>query len=432
MRDLFPGYLDRKPEEFAAIWKNCIFTFDANFLLDFYRSTPESQKTLFGILDLVKDRVRLTHQAALEFYRNREAVIRESSDSYDKVATLVKGAVSNIENGLKTHQKHTTIEVEQVAEIVRKSVTDVEKLLRALKTKHPDHTKRDTIEERLAKLFNGKVAPPYSEDALQAVFQAANQRYVDRIPPGYMDERQKDGNRRFGDVVLWFQVLAIAKEGNKPVIFVTADSKEDWWTKEGKPRPELIQEVFLHAKVMFHMYKPAQFVIWANKYLDPKKEAQSFEKAATELREIESQRTASAVDVIAIMKAVAAQHSASDAADAVAIMKAIAAQHSASDAAALGYLRSALPEFTAGDPLRFLPPELRNIAAQRAFARTLNLPIAKEPGREGAISTGSPGELRQEGGSENKQPESTGISRPRDGERDEPGSGSEQPTPKSD
>ncbi|MFZ0814306.1 MAG: hypothetical protein WAM78_02240 [Candidatus Sulfotelmatobacter sp.] len=38
------------------------------------------------------------------------------------------------------------------------------------------------------------------------------------------------------------------------------------------------------------MYKPAQFVTHASKFLDLKKEAKSVEKAATELREIESQR----------------------------------------------------------------------------------------------------------------------------------------------
>ena len=295
MRALFPGYLNREPEEFAAIWDQCIFSFDANFLLDFYRSTPELQKTLFGILKIVTDRSWLTHQAALEYYRNREMVIRESLDSYDKVSALVRDAAKNIENGLKQYQKHTAIEVGRISEIVSKATTDVEALLKELRSKHPNYTKKDVIEEKLAKLFDGKVGAPYSQDLLQTVFQKAAQRYVDRIPPGYKDEQQKEGHRRFGDVVLWFQLLDIAKERKRPVIFVTADSKEDWWTKEGRPRPELIHEMFLDAQVMFHMYKPAQFVTYAGKFLDLKKEAKSFETAATELREIESQRKSSLV-----------------------------------------------------------------------------------------------------------------------------------------
>ncbi len=79
----------------------------------------------------------------------------------------------------------------------------------------------------------------------------------------------------------------------KPLIFVTADAKEDWWTKEGRPRPELIHEMFMEAQATFHIYKPAQFVTNANKFLDLRKEAKSVEKAATELKEIESQRQSS-------------------------------------------------------------------------------------------------------------------------------------------
>ena len=295
MRTLFPGYFNREPKEFAEIWEKCIFSFDANFLLDFYRSTPELQKTLFRILEIVNDRSWLTYQAALEYYRNRETVIRESSDSYDKVSGLVKESAKNIENGLKQYQKHTAIEVEKITEIVKKATAEAERLLQDLKSKHPDHTKKDEIEEKLSKLFDGKVGTPYSQDVLQTVFQKAAQRFIDRIPPGYKDEQQKEGQRRFGDVVLWFQLLDIAKERKKPVIFVTADSKEDWWTKEGRPRPELIHEMFLDAKVTFHMYKPAQFVTYAGKFLDLKKEAKSVEKAATELREIESQRKVSQI-----------------------------------------------------------------------------------------------------------------------------------------
>lgn len=49
----------------------------------------------------------------------------------------------------------------------------------------------------------------------------------------------------------------------------------------------------MDAKVTFHIYKPAQFVTNANKFLDLRKEAKSVEKAATELKEIESQRQSS-------------------------------------------------------------------------------------------------------------------------------------------
>ncbi len=88
----------------------------------------------------------------------------------------------------------------------------MEKLLQELKNKHPNHSRKDEIEEKLTKLFEGKVGQPYPPDFLQTVIQKASQRFAERIPPGYKDEHQKEGNRRFGDVVLWFELLDLARE----------------------------------------------------------------------------------------------------------------------------------------------------------------------------------------------------------------------------
>jgi hypothetical protein len=288
MRDMFPGYLHRTPAEFSAIWRDCVFTFDASFLLDFYRSTSDLQRTLFEILELVKDRVLLTHQSALEYYRNRQKTIDESSGSYRRVSELVRDAVKKIESELKTYRKHTAIDVGKITAIVQKAATDVEGQLQELEKKHPNLAKEDSIEERLARLFRGKVGTPYPESVLEGVYRKAEQRFADRIPPGYKDERQKEGYRRFGDVVLWLQLLDVAKERRAPLILVTADTKEDWWTQDGRPRPELIQEMFSYAGVMFHMYTPAEFVRYSTEYLSLRNKAESLEKAATELKEIES------------------------------------------------------------------------------------------------------------------------------------------------
>jgi hypothetical protein len=294
MRALFPGYVRRSEPDFSSMWKTCVFSFDANFLLDLYRSTPRVRETLLRTLENLGDRIWLTNQSALEYYRNRESVISESSKSYDDVSGLVRDAARSVESKLKQYQKHVNIEVEKVVEIIKKASDEVEGLLKKLRSAHPDYSKRDGIEEKLSQLFEGKVGPPYSPEALEAILQQAAKRFADRVPPGYKDEHQKDGRRKFGDVILWFQLLEMAREKNKPVIFVTADSKEDWWTSEGKPRPELIQEMFSEASSVFHMYKPAQFVTYAGKLLGSQKEAESIKKAASELRMIESQRAATA------------------------------------------------------------------------------------------------------------------------------------------
>jgi hypothetical protein len=71
MRDLFPGYFTPTDAEFEKLWSECVFGFDANVLLGLYRSTPETQEIFFAVLEKIKDRIFLPHQAASEYLRNR-------------------------------------------------------------------------------------------------------------------------------------------------------------------------------------------------------------------------------------------------------------------------------------------------------------------------------------------------------------------------
>lgn len=48
----------RRPteEEFAEMWRLCVFAFEANMLLNTYRYTPVTQEKFFAILKRLKDR----------------------------------------------------------------------------------------------------------------------------------------------------------------------------------------------------------------------------------------------------------------------------------------------------------------------------------------------------------------------------------------
>ncbi len=70
-------------------------------------------------------------------------------------------------------------------------------------------------------------------------------RYENKIPPGFKDaEKASKGEdsyyyfdglrfeRQYGDLILWKQLLLKASDENVDnIIFITDDSKEDWWYK---------------------------------------------------------------------------------------------------------------------------------------------------------------------------------------------------------
>jgi len=68
MRDLFPGYYRPTNDQFAQMWHECVFSFDADVLLNIYRYTPKTREELFKIFDHLKERTCLTHQAVLDFH----------------------------------------------------------------------------------------------------------------------------------------------------------------------------------------------------------------------------------------------------------------------------------------------------------------------------------------------------------------------------
>src|SRR5690606_8660652 len=87
--------------------------------------------------------------------------------------------------------------------------------------KYCDYLKDDPIYERLSNLFENKITNPYDANKLNDIYKEGEERYKHKIPPGFEDEKNKDGSRKYGDLILWKQVIDIAKEQKRPVIFIT-------------------------------------------------------------------------------------------------------------------------------------------------------------------------------------------------------------------
>lgn len=124
-------------------------------------------------------------------------------------------------------------------------------------------------------MFNGKITSPFTKEELESIFSEGKKRYEEKIPPGYEDEKNKDDTKKYGDLVLWKQVIQKANELQKDVIFITDERKIDWWwkLKDGRimgPRQELIAEIKEIANVNFHMYSSERFLSYGQTFLKEK------------------------------------------------------------------------------------------------------------------------------------------------------------------
>jgi hypothetical protein len=171
------------------------------------------------------------------------------------------------------------------------------KQLTKIKDNHPNLMNEDPLLDAITNLFKGKVGESYFPDRLDEIIKEGEGRFEKRIPPGYRDQkkdkRNEDSIRRFGDLLLWFQIIDNAAKNKKPVIFVTDNKKDDWWKRfEGEtvgPRPELIHEMLEKAQVDFYMYKGDRFIRFAQEYLKQELDKDAIEEMK-QIREEEEEK----------------------------------------------------------------------------------------------------------------------------------------------
>lgn len=146
-------------------------------------------------------------------------------------------------------------------------ISDFKARMQAARAAHPS-TEIDSVVERLTTLLEGRVGDKWPPDKLAALRKEGEDRYAKKIPPGYKDSKKDSGEfDKFGDLIIWKEMMAKAKADKRSVIFISDDAKEDWWWihrgRKMGPRPELIEEFRAEAQQDFHIYEFSQFLRFA-------------------------------------------------------------------------------------------------------------------------------------------------------------------------
>ena len=109
-------------------------------------------------------------------------------------------------------------------------------------------SKTDDILESIEKM---NIREPFSFSELMEIAKDGEFRARNTFPPGYMDVEKKIGLQKYGDLIVWKELLSEATKQKKPVIFVCDDTeKGDYYevhksgTPPTTPRHELIKEFY--------------------------------------------------------------------------------------------------------------------------------------------------------------------------------------------
>ncbi|MBF9221642.1 PIN-like domain-containing protein [Hymenobacter ruricola] len=264
MKNLFSEYIALESADFEHLWENCVFVFDTNVLLNFYRYSQASSAELRETIQFYGNRVWIPNQVGHEFFEERLTVINEQLKNYaevnkdlNKVKTLLmnrKGHPFISEDSLELF--------ESIVEKINGEFSEQETALSKLMTK-------DETAKMVASLFEGHVGSPYTPEALVILYKEASERFKLNIPPGYKDSSKPEPNR-YGDFIIWKQIIDKARAENKPVLFISDDEKEDWILKNsGKtigPLPELIREFKKSTEQSFYIYSTFNFLKYSYEF----------------------------------------------------------------------------------------------------------------------------------------------------------------------
>lgn len=251
-----------KEQDFNNHWKNSVFIVDANVLLNLYRYSEATRKELQEAISALEGRVFIPHQAAREFLRNRLSVTSDQSKEYTSAIKTIRELVKKI----SSKERHPFISDDKLTELNELSASVVDNL-ESQQTQLLDKLSNDEILEFIESTFEGKTGVAYNSDKILEIIELGEQRYEEKIPPGYKDTNKDsidDPTRKFGDLLVWLQTIDYAKENNCSVVFITDDKKEDWWLEQSgrtiSPRPELIEEFLKETEQPFWMYSVGKFI----------------------------------------------------------------------------------------------------------------------------------------------------------------------------
>lgn len=267
MKATFAGWYAKTPEQLTALWEKAFIVPDTNILLHLLRHSADVRGQLMDVFERKKDALWIPYQIGAEFQRRRLDVQQQSLDAYDRLGEGLGTFVNQAKNGLNQYRAHPVIDIERELTALDVFSSDFQKRMAMAKATHPTDEFNVSF-ARVTELFAARVGEKPPPERLAGIHKDGADRYARKIPPGFEDAKKAtEGGDKFGDLVIWMEMMEKAKADSRPIIFVTDDGKSDWWHihrgRKMGPHPALVEEFMAQTGQEFHIYELLQFLRYA-------------------------------------------------------------------------------------------------------------------------------------------------------------------------
>lgn len=268
--------IDQETEK--ILWRDAIIVFDNCALGNIYSLASDAQQTFIDILSLIKDRVWIPKQVQNEYDRHHEKFLHDTykdqyalfekmmiqGEEYDKALKDIVDLIAD-DTFHPYFSKDACDQVKESYDKISEARKNVDSIVRHQKDARREEIKKMAEEDKLnTLLLSLEHGEGFRINELAAIVNEGIARYEGKIPPGYMDARDKEGIDKYGDLIIWKEILRHAKRNKKPIILISDDVKEDWnISKKDEtrgPRTELIAEFYEEVGLPFWKYSLKYFI----------------------------------------------------------------------------------------------------------------------------------------------------------------------------
>lgn len=231
-------------EYFDSVWQHGYIVLDTSTLDYIERCNVKMAKKLMDIFLIINKRVLTPHHVKEVEMKNYLNLNKEKTTYSELVNKLIddisllhaisaKGKIeSKVQKFLNKLMRYEHIKLVNILNKAKNK--GKEELLRTLNSQefkreideYDIFLQSETVKNFYQKVMHNKLKG-FSNDELQSIEREGLDRIKNKIPPAF-----KDGNKthnQFGDLIIWKEILQLAKDSSMPIIFITEDRKYDWF-----------------------------------------------------------------------------------------------------------------------------------------------------------------------------------------------------------
>jgi len=233
----------------AIFDKKTIIIFDTSFWLDIYRNLPDTIKIITSALNKEDflNKIYIPSFVEKEFNKNKNKIISEHKTLNIKVKNALNEAIKNgkkaILGAIQTQKNRYKIENNSVENNINKLLDEIENNSNSFLSENDIENDTYLEVERIFYTIKSKnYIDILTKNDILDLFINGENRYKQKMPPGFMDtNKDKKGGFLYGDLIIWKEIIAFAHKNKKDILFVTNDTKKDWFEND-LFHPKLIEE----------------------------------------------------------------------------------------------------------------------------------------------------------------------------------------------